>query len=81
MDCSPPRLFCPWDVPGKNTRSGLPFPSPGDLPDLRIELASSAWQMDSLPLSHLGNLCVYFINGIINLKIFKLSYANVVYVK
>ena len=23
--------------------SGLPFPSPGDLPDLRIELASPAW--------------------------------------
>ena len=39
--------------------SGVPFPSPGDLPDPGIELASPAWkayffiffQVDSLPLS------------------------------
>ena len=30
------RLLCAWDFPGKNTRS------PGDLPDLGIELASPA---------------------------------------
>jgi len=30
--------------------SGLPFPSPGDLPDPGIEPASPAWQVDSLPL-------------------------------
>ena len=29
-------------------RSGLPFPSPGDLPDPGIEPASLAWQADSL---------------------------------
>ena len=29
--------------------SGLPFPSPGDLPDPRIELGSSALQADALP--------------------------------
>ncbi|CAN0554671.1 unnamed protein product, partial [Rangifer tarandus platyrhynchus] len=34
--------------------SGLPFPSPGDLPDLGIKLASPALQADSLPLSLLG---------------------------
>jgi len=43
--------------------SGLSFPSPGylpdpgikpgDLPDPGIEPASLAWQVDSLPLSHL----------------------------
>ena len=35
--------------------SGLPFPSPGDLPDPGIESVaptSPAGQMDSLPLSH-----------------------------
>ena len=32
--------------------SGLPFPSPGDLPDPGIETASPALQADSLPLSH-----------------------------
>ena len=29
--------------------SGLPFPSPGDLPDPGIELASPALQADSIP--------------------------------
>ena len=32
--------------------SGLPFPSPGDLPDPRIEPTSSALQADSLLPSH-----------------------------
>ena len=35
--------------------SGLPFPSPGDLPDPGIEPTSPALQADSLPLSHLGS--------------------------
>ena len=30
--------------------NGLPPPSPGDLPDLRIDLASLAFMADSLPL-------------------------------
>ena len=29
--------------------SGLPFPSPGDLPHPGIELGSPAWQTDALP--------------------------------
>jgi len=36
--------------------SGLPFPSPGDLFDSKMELTSPAWQADSLPLSHQGSL-------------------------
>ena len=35
--------------------SGLPLLSPEDLPDPGIEPASSAWQADSSPLSHLGS--------------------------
>ena len=35
-------LLCSWDFPGKNTGVGLPFPSPGDLPDAGIELTSLA---------------------------------------
>ena len=35
--------------------SGLPFPSPGDLPDPGIEPVSRALQVDALPLSHLGS--------------------------
>ena len=41
--------------------NGLPFPSPGDLPYPGIEFRSPAspfWQTDSLPLSHLGSVCV-----------------------
>ena len=35
--------------------SGLLFPSPGDLPEPRIEPASPAFLVDSLPLSHQGS--------------------------
>ena len=35
--------------------SGLPFPSPGNLPDQAITPRSPVWQTDSLPLSHLGS--------------------------
>ena len=40
VDCSPPASFCPWDFPGKNT--GLPFPSPSELPDPEIKPLSHA---------------------------------------
>ena len=38
-----------WNSPGKNTGVGLPFPSPGDLPNLGIEPRFPALQADSLP--------------------------------
>ena len=41
--------------PGQNYCSGLPFPSPEELPDPGIEPISPALQVDSLPLSHLGS--------------------------
>ena len=54
----------PWTVacqapfsmgfPRQEPWSGLSFPSPGDLPDPGVKPASPAWQVDSLPLSHLG---------------------------
>ena len=40
------RLRIPW--------GGLPFPSPGDLPDLEIEPRSPALQADALPSELLG---------------------------
>ena len=58
----------PWSVahqaplsmrfPRQEYWSGLPFPSPGDLPDPGIEPFSPRllhWQADSLPLSQLGS--------------------------
>ena len=69
--CSVARLcltVTPWTIacqvplsggfPRQEYWSGLPFPSPG------IEPVSSAWQADSLPLSHLGSprtSCTWFI--------------------
>ena len=42
--------------PRQESWSGLlPFPSPGDLLDPGVEPASPAWQVDSLPLNHLGS--------------------------
>ena len=38
-------------------RSGLPFPSPGDLPDPGIEPRSPALQADALPSEPSGNVC------------------------
>ena len=59
----PARLLCPWDFPGKNTGVGLPFPSPGDLPNPGIEPGSPALQADSLPTElpgkpHYVTLCI-----------------------
>ena len=36
----PARLLCQWDFSRKTYWSGLPFPPPGDLPDLGIKPAS-----------------------------------------
>ena len=42
----PARLLCPWDSP--EYWSGLPFPSPGDLPDAGIKHGSPSLKADSL---------------------------------
>ena len=45
--------------------SELPFPSPGDLPDLGIEPWSPALQADSLPLSHQGTQSFFILLGLL----------------
>ena len=45
----PHQLYSPWNSPGQNTGAGKSFPSPGDLPNPRIEPRSPTLQMDSLP--------------------------------
>ena len=44
----------PMELSGQEYWSGLPFPSPGDLPILGIKPRSPALQMDSLPSESLG---------------------------
>ena len=62
----------PWtvahgDSPGKEYWSGLPFPSPGDLPDPGIAPRSPALQTDSLPSEPPGKGgCSSFISEIFN---------------
>ena len=54
----PIRLLCPWNFPGKNTEVGCNFffqgifPTQGSNPCL---LHLLHWQIDSLPLSHMGS--------------------------
>ena len=58
-------LVTPWTVvnqaplsmgyPRQEYWSGLPFPSPGDLPNPGNEPMTRAWQVNSLLLSHLGS--------------------------
>ena len=51
-------LLCPWDSPGKNSWSGLPFPSPRDLPNPGIEPRSPALQADDLPTEATKKLAI-----------------------
>ena len=51
LDCSPPRLLCPWDFPGKNTGVGCHALLQGSR--LRL-LCLLHWQVDSLPLAPPG---------------------------
>ena len=66
VDKSCPTLGTPWTIfcqaplsmrfSRQEYWSGLPFPSPGDLPDPRIEPRSSALQTDSLPTELRGKI-------------------------
>ena len=75
-----PRCCCPtpWSIvrqaplfmgfPRQEYWSGLPFPSPGDLPDPGLNLGLLSWQVSSLPLSHQGNP-IFHINKLKEKKI------------
>ena len=54
----PRGLYSPWNCLGQNTGVGSqPFPSPGDLPNPRIEPRSATLQVDSCTkLSHISVL-------------------------
>ena len=58
MDCRLPGSSgnSPWSFSGKSTGVGLPFPSPGDLPDPGMEPGSSALQTDALSPEPQGSL-------------------------
>ena len=53
MNCSPQAPLS-MEFSKQEYWSGLPFHSPGDLPNSGIEPKFPAWQLNSLPLSHRG---------------------------
>ena len=52
----PARLLCPWGFSRQEYWSGLPFPSPGDLPNPGIKTRSISLQADSLSSEPPGKL-------------------------
>ena len=54
------RLLCPWRFSRQGYWTGLPFPSPGELPDARIKPRSPALQADPLPSELSGKPLVGF---------------------
>ena len=73
MDCSP-RTLCPWNFPGKNTGVGCHFLLQGIFLTQGSNQRLLHWQVDSLPLSHLGSP---FINNLINFnKIFQIEKSS-----
>ena len=55
MDCSPPRLLCPRDSPGKNTGVGCHSLPQGILLTQGSNPCFLHWQVEPLPLSHQGS--------------------------
>ena len=61
----PTRLLCPWDFPGQGYWSGLPFPSPEDLPNPGIEPGLLHWRQILYRLSYKGsptNSLIFVLN-------------------
>ena len=60
MDCIARQAPLPVGLSQQEYSSGLPFPSPGDLPDPGIEPRSPALRADSLPSEPPGRPIVVF---------------------
>ena len=65
MDFKPTRLLYPWGFSRQEYWSGLPFPSPGDLPNPETDPRSPALQADSLsaellrkPMTNLDSILI-----------------------
>ena len=65
VDCSPPGSSVHKEFPGKKYWSGLPFPSPADLPSPGIKPASHAWPGGFLITEPPGNPPVYPYDALI----------------
>ena len=72
MDCSPPGSLS-MEFSRQEYRSGLLFPSPGDLPDPGIKPGSPALQADSLPSELKGIYKTPQLTAYLMVKYWKLS--------
>ena len=63
MDCSPTRILCPWDFPGKNTGSGCHYHLQGTFPTQGFTPHLLHWQADSLLQSHQGSPDIYITSS------------------
>ena len=78
------RLLCAWDFPGKNTRVGYHFTSPGDLPNLGIEPTSlvsciSKWILQHCATWEVLNRLVSSIKGLSSTLGSKLTICQVAF--
>ena len=64
------------ELPRQEYWSGWPSSTAGDLPDPRIEPALLHWQVDSLPLIHLGSPQLKSIRWYKCLKIYYILYIK-----
>ena len=64
------------ELPRQEYWSGWPSSTAGDLPDPRIEPALLHWQVDSLPLIHLGSPQLKSSRWYKCLKIYYILYIN-----
>ena len=60
-DCVAYQAPMSMGFPRQECWSGLPFPSPGGLPDPGTKPASAAWQAGSSPLSHVGSPRAFWV--------------------
>ena len=65
IDCSPPGSSVHWGFSRQEYWIGLPFPSPGYLPDSRIKPRSPTLQADSLPSELPGHTYYKCIHSIL----------------
>ena len=54
-------LLCPWNFPGKDTEMGCCFLLQGIFLTQRWNLGLLHWQVDSLPLHHLGSSVIWIL--------------------
>ena len=71
------RLLCPWDSPGKNTGVGCHLLLQGVFMTQGSNLCLLRWQVNSLPLNHLGKTIIsYYYKTSSNIRISSRNFCS-----